>query len=296
MKTFTLNNGHKLPAIGIGTYKASLEAITQAIEAGFRYFDTASFYGNENLIAEAISRSGLSRKEFIIASKLWKTDMGIDKVNSAFEKTLENLNTDYVDIFFIHWPQKGLNVETWQALEEIYSHGKIKALGLSNFLPYHAEEIMKSGKAYSSATQEGVKVSPFHAQESIMNTCKVMPSIAQLEFHAGHTQAFALNYYRERNILLQAWSPLARGRVFNDELILELAGKYNVKPAQICLAFCLAENVMPIPRASSSSERLQEYLDSEKIMLSPEDIMRLENMPPLGWSGEHPDRARVKIV
>ena len=120
MKTFTLNNGLKLPAIGIGTYKASLEAITQAIEAGFRYFDTASFYGNENLIAEAISRSGLPRKEFIIASKLWKTDMGIDKVNSAFEKTLENLKTDYVDIFFIHWPQKGLNVETWQALEEIY--------------------------------------------------------------------------------------------------------------------------------------------------------------------------------
>ena len=270
MKTFTLNNGLKLPAIGIGTYKAELNAITQAIATGCRYLDTASKYGNENVIAQAISSSGIPRENFIIASKLWKSDMGINNVNSAFEMTLENLKTDYVDIYFIHWPQKRLNIETWQALEEIYSHGKIKALGLSNFLPYHAEEIMK--------------------------TCKIFPSVAQLEFHAGHTQTFALNYYREKNILLQAWSPLARGRVFNDELILELAEKYHATSAQICLAFCLAENVMPIPRASSTRERLQENLDSEKITLSPEDIMRIENMPPLGWGGEHPDRARVKIV
>ncbi len=269
MKTFTLNNGLKLPAIGIGTYKAGLDAITQAIHAGCRYLDTASKYGNENVIAQAISSSEIPRENFIIASKLWKDDMGKENVNSAFAKTLENLKTDYVDIYFIHWPQKGLNVETWQALEEIYSQGKIRALGLSNFLPYHTEEIMK--------------------------ICKVTPSIAQLEFHAGHTQAFAMKYYQEKNILLQAWSPLARGRVFNDELILELAGKYHATPAQICLAFCLAENVMPIPRASSSSERLQENLDSEKITLSREDIMRIENMPPLGWSGEHPDRERVKI-
>ncbi|MBQ7594333.1 MAG: aldo/keto reductase [Synergistaceae bacterium] len=269
MKTFTLNNGLKLPAIGIGTYKAELDAITRAIAAGCKYLDTAAKYGNENVIAQAISSSGLKREEFIIASKLWKSDMGKDNVNSAFNRTLENLRTDYVDVYFIHWPQTGLNVETWRVLEELYSQGKIRALGLSNFLPYHAEEIMR--------------------------TCKVQPSVAQLEFHAGHTQAFALRYYQERNIVLQAWSPLARGRIFNDELILELSQKYHATPAQISLAFCLAENVMPIPRASSTLERLRENLMSENITLSPEDIMRIENMPPLGWGGEHPDRERVKI-
>ena len=268
MREFALNNGLKLPAIGIGTYKAGLDEIEAAIKAGFRYFDTAAFYGNENLIAEAISSSGFPRQDFIIASKLWKSDMGFENAHSAFERTLENLQTDYVDIYFIHWPDKKLNLETWHAMEEYFYQGKIRALGLSNFLPYHAEEII--------------------------NNCDVFPSVAQLEFHAGHTQTFALKYYRENGILLQAWSPLARGRIFNDELIQELAAKYNASIPQICLAFCLAEGVMPLPRASSR-ERLKENLASLKITLSPEDIMRLENIPPLGWSGEHPDRARVKI-
>lgn len=276
MKTFTLNNGLKFPALGFGTYKASLEHITFAIEAGYRYFDTASFYNTEILLAQAISQSGFSRDDFIIASKLWKDDMGFDKTISAFQQILDNLRTDYLDAFFIHWPRpnlelkdwKSLGLETWRALEELYSQGKIRALGLSNFLPHHAQ--------------------------NIIDTCKVYPAIAQLEFHPGYTQTFALNYYREKKILLQAWSPNARGRVFNDELILELAGKYNASPAQICISFCLRENVMPITKASTL-ERNLENLRSLHIELEPEDIMRLENMPPVGWGGEHPDRKRVHV-
>ena len=268
------------PAIGFGTYKAAPDEntaiISRAIEAGYRYFDTASFYGTEKFIAEAIEKSGIKREEFFIASKLWKTDMGYEKTQSAFKKTLEELNADYVDVFMIHWPRpdltqsdwKKLDLETWRAMEEFYLAGKIRALGLSNFLPYHADNIIKN--------------------------CKVMPTVAQLEFHPGYTQTFAINYYREKNILLQAWSPIARGRVVNDELIIELAKKYHATAAQICLRFCIQEGVMPLPKASTI-ERMKENLESLNFEIDGEDISRLENMPPLGWSGEHPDRERVKI-
>ena len=276
MLHFTLNNALQIPAIGFGTYKASRDAMSLAIDAGYRYFDTAAFYGNEHDLGRAVAQSGIPREEFFIASKVWKTDMGYKAAHESFSRTLENLGTDYVDVFLIHWPRpdiesknwRELDLETWRAMEELHSQGKIRALGLSNFLPYHAE--------------------------NIINNSRVFPAVAQIEFHAGHTQAFALNYYREKNILVQAWSPIGRGRVLNDELITELAAKYGISPVQVCLAFCLSEGVMPLPKASST-ERLRENLQAVNITLEREDIMRLENMPPVGWSGEHPDRVRVKI-
>ena len=276
MHTFTLNNGVTIPAIGFGTYKANLETIILALEEGYRYFDTASFYGNEGDIAEALSQTCIKREEIFIASKIWKSDMGYEKTISAFSRTLENLRTDYADVILIHWPRpnldneewKALDLETWRAMEYLYSHGKIKALGLSNFLPYHAD--------------------------NIFSRCEVMPSIAQFEFHPGHLQFPALNYYRQKGIQVQAWSPMGRGRVLDDVLIRELAVKYHVNPAQVCLRFCLHEGVMPLPKASSR-ERILENLECENFSLDDEDISRIENMPPIGWSGEHPDRERVKI-
>ena len=277
MLHFTLNNGLELPSIGFGTYKASQESMELAIEAGYRYFDTASFYGNESMLGDVLRRSGIPREKFMIASKVWKADLGCKSTLDALNMTLENLGSDYVDVYLIHWPRpdllrddwRELDRETWRAMEEAYSAGKIKALGLSNFLPYHADNIIKN--------------------------CEVMPSVAQLEFHPGYTQTFALEYYRARKIQVQAWSPSARGRVNNDVLIQELAAKYGVNAVKICLAFCVNEGVMPLPKASSL-ERLRENLDAANLVLEREDIMRLENMPPLGWSGEHPDRERVKIV
>ena len=276
MNTFTLNNGLVIPTIGFGTYKVELETIVKALETGYRYFDTASYYGNERDIPEALDRLGIKREEVLIASKIWRSDMGYNGVMRSFSKTLENLRSDYVDVLMIHWPRpnlelkewKVLNIETWQAMEELYSKKKIRALGLSNFLPYHAE--------------------------NILSNCNIVPSVAQLEFHAGHTQTFALEYYRKKGIQVQAWSPMGRGRVLNDELVLELSGKYNVTPAQVCIRFCVQENVMPLPKASSP-QRMRENLESLNFVIDDEDMMRLENMPPVGWSGEHPDRERVKI-
>ncbi|MBR0167211.1 MAG: aldo/keto reductase [Synergistaceae bacterium] len=276
MYTFTLNNGLKIPAIGFGTYKAGLDSIIKALEEGYRYFDTASYYGNEGDISLALIRTGIKREEVFIASKIWKSDMGYENTLKAFSQTLENLGSEYADVIMIHWPRpnlndeewKALDLETWRAMEYLYSQGKIKALGLSNFLPYHAE--------------------------NIFSRCEVMPSVAQFEFHPGHTQAFALEYYRRKGIQVQAWSPMGRGRVLDDVLIRELSGKYHVTPAQVCIRFCIQEGVMPLPKASSP-ERMRENLACMDFVIDDEDMSRIENMPPLGWSGEHPDRERVKI-
>ena len=276
MRTLKLNNGLTIPAMGFGTYKSELESIVSALEGGYKYLDTASYYGNERDISMALEQTGVKREEVFIASKIWRSDMGYDSTMKSFSRTLENLRTDYLDVLMIHWPRpnlelrewKALDLETWRAMEDLHSKGKIRALGLSNFLPYHSENILAH--------------------------CRVRPSIAQLEFHAGHTQAFALEYYRREGIQVQAWSPIGRGRVLADELIIELAGKYHVTPAQVCIRFCIQEGVMPLPKASTP-ERLRENLECLDFEIDDEDISRIENMPPMGWSGEHPDRERVKI-
>ena len=275
---YTLNNGIQIPCVAYGTYKAadnkSADIIRMAIAAGYRCFDTASFYGTERYLAEAIQGSGLSRKEFFIASKVWKTEMGYAETKAAFQRTLQNLKTDYLDLYLIHWPLptpdysdwKKLDIETWKAMEELCQEGKIRAIGLSNFLPHHIE--------------------------NIIHNCSVMPTVNQIEFHPGHTQDVTVRYCKEHNILVQAWSPIGRTRVLQDPLILELAEKYQVSPAQICLRFALQQDIIPLPK-SSSMERMKENQDLFSFEISQEDMYRLMTMPPVGWSGEHPDRKRI---
>ena len=277
---YILNNGVEIPAIAFGTYKAadgkSADVIRAAIEAGYRYFDTASFYGTETYLAQAVRESEISRDEIFIASKLWKTEMGYENVKSAFERSLDKLNTDYLDLYLIHWPLpdpeykdwKQLDKETWRAMEELYQAGKVRAIGLSNFLPHHIDNILED--------------------------CTVRPAVDQIEYHPGYSQEAAVQYCKERNILVQAWSPIGRQRVLEEPLVLELAGKYAVSPAQICLKFAVQRGIIPLPK-SSSVERMKENLDLYSFEMEREDIWRLATMPQAGWSGEHPDRERVRI-
>ena len=277
---YVLNNGVEIPAVAFGTYKAadgkSADVIRAAIGAGYRYFDTASFYGTETYLAEAIRESGIPRREFFIASKLWKDEMGYENVKSAFERTLNNLRTDYLDLYLIHWPLpepgykewRQLDKETWRAMEELYEAGKIRAIGLSNFLPHHIENILKD--------------------------CRVRHAVDQIEYHPGYSQEAVVNYCRERGILVQAWSPIGRSRVLDEPLVKELAAKYDVSPAQICLKFAVQRNIIPLPK-SSSEDRMRENLDLYSFELEQDDIWRLSTMPQTGWSGEHPDRARAVI-
>lgn len=280
MEHYILNNGVEIPAVAFGTYKAadgkSADVIRTAIEAGYRYFDTASFYGTETYLAEAVRESGIARDEIFIASKLWKTEMGYDNVKSAFRRTLDNLKTDYLDLYLIHWPLpepgykdwKQLDKETWKAMEELVREGKIRAIGLSNFLPHHIENILED--------------------------CTVKPAVDQIEYHPGYSQEAVVQYCKERDILVQAWSPIGRQRVLTEPLVQELGGKYGVSPAKICLKFAVQRGIIPLPK-SSSMERMKENLDLWSFEMDEEDIWRLATMPQAGWSGEHPDRDRVKI-
>lgn len=275
---YTLNNGVKIPCIGYGTYKTAegdnAAIIKMAIEAGYRYFDSASLYGTEPYLAQAIKESHIPREEFFIASKVWKDDMGYEKTKKAFQKTLENLNTNYLDLYLIHWPiptvgykeWKQLDIDTWKAMEELYKEGKIKAIGLSNFLPHHIENLIQN--------------------------CEITPMLNQLEIHPGYTQEATIQYCKEHNIQVQAWSPIGRARVLKEPLLLELAEKYQVSPAQICLRFAIQKDIIPLPK-SSSMERMKENQDIFSFEISKEDMYRLDTLPQIGWSGEHPDRERV---
>lgn len=202
--------------------------------------------------------------------------MGYDGTLRAFERTLENLGTDYLDLYLIHWPKpspdtkewKQLDVETWKAMEKLYREKRVRAIGVSNFLPHHMENLLSS--------------------------CEVVPAVDQLEFHPGYSQEAAVCYCQERGILVQAWSPLGRKRVMDDELVEELAKAHHVTPAQICLRYALQKGIVPIPKASSE-ERMKNNQDIFDFELTGLEMSELDTMPPAGWSGEHPDRDRVKV-
>ena len=271
---FKLNNDMKIPCVGFGTYKAAEgnneEVLKTAIEAGYRYFDTASFYQTEDFLGQAIRESNLPREDFFLVSKMWKDEMGYQQTKDALEKSLKRLGTDYLDIYLIHWPRpsadcenwKELDLETWRAMEELQKEGKIRGLGLSNFLPHHIKNILENGT--------------------------VKPVVNQLELHPGYMQQAAVQYCKEHGIQMQAWSPIGRRRILEDGLILELAGKYQVSPVQLCLRFLLQNDIIPLPK-SSSMERMKQNMDLFHFEISEEDVSRLATMPQAGWSGEHPD-------
>lgn len=274
MKEFKLSNGQVFPAVGYGTYlateKKGTEAIAQALEAGYRYFDTASFYMNEEQVGEAIKESNIPRNEIQICSKLWRTQMGYENVLKAFDESINKLNTDYLDLYLIHWPKqdgagkewKAVLKDTWKAMEELYKNGKARAIGLSNFLPHHID--------------------------AIWDDAIIKPMVDQLELHVGYMQPNALEYAKEKGMLIQAWSPLGRRRVIEEPIVLDMAEKYKTTPARFLLAFLNKQDIMAIPKASTK-ERMIENLNIEELDIEDEDMKYLLNLPQIGWSGEHPD-------
>lgn len=275
MENFKLWNGVEIPAIGFGTYKSTVEegktVILRALEAGYRHLDTAAFYGNEELIGESIKDSKIPRDQLFLTSKVWKTRLGYDNTIKSFEESLKKLGTDYLDLFLIHWPAaaghmyedpKATDQSTWKALDDLYESGKIRGIGLSNFLPHH--------------------------YLGLMETAKIKPMVNQLEFHPGYTQQAAVDFFQAQGIVVEGWSPIGRARVLDDPLILKLAEKYGKNPGQICLRFAVQRNVLPLPK-SSSVERMKMNQEVFDFQISEEDMYRLLTMPQTGWSGEHPD-------
>ncbi|MCR5025055.1 MAG: aldo/keto reductase [Lachnospiraceae bacterium] len=281
MKEVVLNNGVKIPVIGFGTYKSTIDEgfriIADAIKAGYRHLDTAALYENEEEVGQALSESGIDRKEFFITSKLRRNCLGYDNTKREFEESLKKLKTDYLDLYLIHWPRsdygredfddwKDLDRESWRAMEELVNDGKIRAIGVSNFLPHHLDNLLLNAE--------------------------IVPAVNQLELHPGYLQKEAVEYSRKKGIEIEAWSPMGRARLADDPLLKKIAAKYEVSVARLCLCFCLQSGFIIIPK-STHFERMQENLTVRDDMISEEDMKTIREMPEAGWSGEHPDRETV---
>lgn len=268
-KSIKLNNGTYIPTIGFGTSLVTgeecIKIIKTAIQAGYRHIDTASAYKNEEEIGKAIKQSEIHRKELFITSKVWKDSMGYENTLKSFENTLKNLDLEYVDLFLVHWPKNNddnLNIETWRALEKIYKEGKAKAIGVSNFLKHHLE--------------------------IILNNCDVAPAVNQIEFHPGLVRKETIDFCKEKNIVLEAWAPLGKGKMLSNEFLLNIAKKYNKSVAQLCLKWCLENEVIPLPK-SENMERMRQNLDLFDFQISQEDIDTINNMEFFAGSDMHPD-------
>ena len=279
MEKFTLSNGVEIPAVGYGTYLTSEKddgTVAAALAAGYRHFDTASFYGTEQALGDALKAAGVPREELFLTSKLWKDEMGYENALAAFERSLQKLGTDYLDLYLIHWPRtddltaewRQLDRDTWRALEELYRAGRVRAIGVSNFLPHHLRSLMK--------------------------TAEVMPMVNQIEFHPGYPQTYTVEFCKAHGILPEAWSPLGRTRVLQDERLAGIAAKYGKSVAQLCVRFALQCGVAPLPK-SSSPARMQANLDVFDFVISDEDMDRILTLPQFGWSGQHPDYPRETV-
>ncbi len=278
MNTFLLSNQVEIPAIGFGTYKAvngeDSTVICQALEAGYRYLDTASMYENEPAIGQAIQESGIPREELFLCSKVWRNSLGYASTLKEFETSCKNMKTDYLDLYLIHWPRptdlsadwKEPLLETWRALEELYQKGKVRAIGVSNFLPHHLNYLTEH--------------------------TSVLPMMNQIEFHPGYTQQVTVDFCKNLGIQVSAWSPMGRARIIQEPALVEMAGKYHVSVAQLCIRFALQYGIIPLPK-SSAPERMRQNLDVFRFEIEKDDMYRLLTLPQLGWSGEHPDRDRV---
>ena len=254
-KFMLLSNGVKIPSIGFGTYKSgndeeTAKIVKNALNLGYKMIDTASFYNNEVGIGKGIKESGIDRKDIFLVTKLWNDDHGYDNTIEAFNKSLNNLQVDYIDLYLIHWPNK-LNAETWRAFEYLYEVGKIKAIGVCNFKIEHLEELKK--------------------------TAKIMPMVNQVEIHPFSTKNNIINYCKDNNIKVVAWSPISRGRVLSNELMIDLSQKYKKSIVQIVLRWHMQKGVIPIPK-SSNENRIKENIDIFDFEISSEDMKAIDSL------------------
>ena len=225
-----LNNGVEMPALGLGVFQVEdgqtvINSIKYAVDAGYRLIDTALIYNNEKGVGTGIKECGIAREKLFITSKLWNSSQGYDSTLAAFEITMSDLQLDYLDLYLIHWPlPKNKNyIATWKAMEKLHKDGRIRAIGLSNFEPEWIQDII--------------------------DECEVVPTVNQVECHPYFQQTKLHTYCKEKGIIMQAWGPLAQGKIFGDKELEKLAAKYGKTVAQFVIRWELQSGITTIPKS-----------------------------------------------
>ncbi|KQR68447.1 oxidoreductase [Arthrobacter sp. Leaf337] len=288
MKTsprLSLNNGVLIDQLGFGLYKVppadAAGLVTMALEAGYRHFDTASMYGNETGVGKAIgalsgfggsgagggsgeAAPSLSREDLFVTTKVWNDDHGYDATMRAFQTSMSNLGLEYIDLYLIHWPcaRRGLFTESYRAMETLYREGRIRAIGVSNFQPAHLERLLE--------------------------TAEVVPAVNQVELHPWLQQDELRGLHDRLGIRTEAWSPLGRGQVLEDPVVVELAAAHRRTAAQIVLRWHVQLGNVVIPKASSYT-RIRENLDVFGFTLDASDMAALAALERNQRTGSHPD-------
>lgn len=249
-----LNNGVKMPILGLGTWLLSGSEVSNSIkwayDAGYRSIDTATIYGNEKQIGETLNELDIPREELFITTKVWNSDQGYKSTFKAFEKSLKKLDLDYVDLYLIHWPVSK-RLETWKALGEIYETGQTKAIGVSNFTIRHLKELL--------------------------NKSDYIPTVNQYEFHPFLYNKRLLDFCQQQDIRLEAYSPLARGRKFDNTILKQIAEEHNKTPAQIMLRWGLEQMIIEIPKSTSKSH-IEDNANIFDFELTDKDMEQLNNL------------------
>ena len=270
--TYKLYNGVEIPCVGLGTWQSSNEtaklSVLAALSHGYKLIDTAAAYGNELGVGAGLKASGLKREEYFVTSKLRNANHGYEATMEAFELTIEKLGVDYLDLYLIHWPNpvqfrgiwKTAMQETWRAFEDLYKAKKIRAIGVSNFMPHHIE--------------------------ALMETAEIKPMVNQLKLCPGIDQPEIVKYCRENDIVVEAYSPFGTGLIFDNEVMRNLAKKYNKTIAQICLRWCLQNDFVSLPK-SANPIRIKDNTDIFDFELSAEDMDLIASLS--GSCGEAPD-------
>ena len=261
---FKLSNGVDIPCIGFGTFKTPdgdvcVKAVQDAVDVGYRHIDTARAYRNEKSVGEGVKKCGIPRSELFITTKLMNTERGYDRTIKAFNESLDFLGLDYLDLYLVHWPNpvhyrdtwQESNAETWRAFEHLYNEKRIRSIGISNFMPHHIDELMK--------------------------TAVVAPMVNQIRLCPGDTQDETVDYCRSKNILLQAYSPFGSGLIFDVPEMKALTDKYGKTIGQICVRWCLQRDYLPLPK-SITPERIIENADVFDFELEASDVELIANM------------------
>jgi len=234
--TIALHGSVPIPQLGLGVFKIDAgseveDAVAGALDAGYRHIDTATIYRNEEGVGKAVAASSVDRSDIFITTKLWNTEQGFEKALVAMDTSLEQLGMDYVDLYLVHWPKPRHTADTWRAMEELQASGRAKAIGVSNFLQEHLEQLAE--------------------------TATVMPSINQIEFNPHLQSPELVSYCQSQGIAIEAWSPLKHGEIVNDADLISIAETHSVTAAQVALRWMLQRGIVTIPKSATSSRILE---------------------------------------